>query len=283
MSLIVFIVVLSAAVLHASWNGLVKHSSDKFLSMSAVVLGHMPFGVVMLVYAPMPEAASWPYIVAGAVLHTGYQLFLLYSYRIGDLTQVYPIARGAAPLIVAFVSVAFLGVHFEMMQLLGILAIGAGIMSLVIVRGVDGLGNRNAGLMALATGCFIAAYSLNDGTGARLAGTALGFYCWLTILNSGFFAGIMWFLQPSALKNVVRQRNGRKLALLGGGGSFLAYALVTWAFTQAPIALVTALRETSIVFALLIGVVFLKERVNLAKVVSVALSLLGAVLLRIAR
>jgi len=281
MSLIVFLVVIGAAILHASWNGLVKHADDKFLSMSAVVLGHAPFAVVLLAVSPMPDVASWLYIVAGALLHTGYQLFLLYSYRIGDLTQVYPIARGVAPLIVAFVSVVFLGVHFEQLQLLGILAIGVGIMSLVIVRGGSGLSNRNAGLMALATGCFIAAYSLNDGMGARLAGTALGFYGWLSILNSVGFFVIMWFLKPSALKDVIGK--GRKLALLGGGGSFLAYALVTWAFTQAPIALVTALRETSIVFALLIGIVFLKERVNLIKVISVALSLFGAVLLRVAR
>jgi len=281
MSLTVFIIVLGAAVLHAGWNGLVKHSQDKFLSMSAVVLGHTLFAVVPMMVLPLPDKASWPFIVSGALLHTGYQLFLLYSYRIGDLTQVYPIARGAAPLIVTFVSVVFLGVHFNQLQLLGILIIGIGVMSLVIVRGGSGMGNRYAGFMALATGCFIAAYSLNDGTGARLAGTAIGFYCWLTVLNSAFFGTIMWFLKPSAVKEVVTK--GRKLAIIGGGGSFLAYALITWAFTQAPIALVTALRETSIVFALLIGVVFLKERVNLAKVVSVALSLFGAVLLRIAR
>jgi len=281
MSLFVFIVVLGAAVLHAGWNGLVKHSGDKFLSMSAVVLGHTPFAVVLLLFSPVPEAASWPYIISGALLHTGYQLFLLYSYRIGDLTQVYPIARGVAPLIVAFVSVVFLGVHLKQFQLLGIAAIGIGIMSLVIVRGGAGLGNRNAGFMAIATGCFIAAYSLNDGIGARLALTAFGFFGWLSVLNTVSFVAIMWFLQPAAVKGVFGI--GRKMAIIGGGGSFFAYALVTWSFTQAPIALVTALRETSIVFALLIGVVFLKERVDLAKVVSVALSMFGAVLLRMAR
>ena len=281
MSLIVFLVVIGAAILHASWNGLVKHADDKFMSVSAVVLGHVPFAVVTLLFLPFPDLASWPYIVAGVFLHTGYALFLLYSYRIGDLTQVYPIARGTAPLIVTFVSVVFLGVHFSQLQFLGIFAIGIGIMALVIVRGEAGTDNRAAGVMALVTGCFIAAYSLNDGIGARLAGTGVGFYCWLTIINGGLFASIMWFLKPTAIKGVFNK--GRKLAFVGGGGSFLAYALVTWAFTQAPIALVTALRETSIVFALLIGIVFLKERVNLIKVISVALSLFGAVLLRVAR
>lgn len=281
MSLTVFIVVLGAALLHASWNGLVKHSQDKYLSVSAIVLGHVPFAVVTLMFLPFPAPESWPYIIGGVFLHTGYALFLLYSYRLGDLTQVYPIARGTAPLIVTFVSVVFLGVHFSQLQFLGIFAIGIGIMALVIVRGETGGGNRAAGAMALVTGCFIAAYSLNDGIGARLAGTGVGFYCWLTVINGALFSSIMWFVKPSAIKGVFNK--GRKLAFIGGGGSFLAYALVTWAFTQAPIALVTALRETSIVFALLIGVVVLKERVNLAKVVSVALSLAGAVLLRVAR
>lgn len=281
MSLTVFIVVLGAALLHAGWNGLVKHSKDKFLSVSAVVLGHVPFAVVTLLFLPFPEPDSWPYIFGGVFLHTGYALFLLYSYRIGDLTQVYPIARGTAPLIVTFVSIVFLGVQFSQLQLAGIFAIGIGIMALVVVRNGSGPSNHGAGVMALATGCFIAAYSLNDGVGARLAGTGVGFYCWLTVINGGLFASIMWFLKPSAVKGVFNK--GRKIAFIGGGGSFLAYALVTWAFTQAPIALVTALRETSIVFALLIGVVFLKERVNLAKVFSVSLALGGAILLRFAR
>lgn len=281
MSVVVFGVVLLAAVLHASWNGLVKHSGDKFVSVSAVVIGHVLFALAVLAFSPLPGVESWPYLLAGAVLHTGYQLFLLYSYRLGDLTQVYPIARGVAPLIVAFVSVTFLGVHLSGLQLLGVLAIGLGITSLVLVRQSEGLGNKSAGLMALATGCFIAAYSLNDGLGARVAGTALGFYGVMTIANAVMFSIIITFVQPGTLTKVFR--GGRKLVFVGGGGSFAAYALVTWAFTQASIALVTALRETSIIFALLIGLVFLKERVNLAKIVAVALSMFGAILVKVAR
>jgi drug/metabolite transporter (DMT)-like permease len=270
-----------AAFLHAGWNALVKNSSDKFASMSSVMIGHFPFAVLLILYSPLPLGASWPYVIAGAVLHTGYQLFLLFSYRLGDLTQVYPIARGSAPLIIAFVSVTFLGVKLGAMQLLGVLVIGSGLMSLVIVRGKQGLGNRAAGLMAFGTGCFIASYSLVDGTGARLAATAFGFYGWMSVINSVMFVAIISVIRPGSVRGAFA--NGRRMMLLGGGGSLVAYSLVTWAFTQAPIALVSALRETSIIFALLIGVMFLKERVDLAKILSVSLALIGAVLLRVSR
>ena len=277
----VFLVVLFAALLHASWNGFVKHASDKFVSMGAVVIGHLPFAASMIFINPTPLEASWPYIIIGGLIHTGYQLFLIYSYRIGDFTQVYPIARGAAPMIIAFISVTFLGVHLGKWQLLGVALIGTGIMSLVIARSSEGLGNHRAGIMAFATGCFIAAYSLVDGTGARLAGTALAFYGYLSIVNVTTFVIILPVLQPGTIKKIFT--SGRQMMVVGGGISALAYALVTWAFTQSPIALVSALRETSIMFALIIGIVFLKERVNLVKVASVALSLAGAMLLRLAK
>ncbi len=281
MDLIVFIAVITAAALHASWNGLVKHSKDKHLSMLAVVLGHVPPALVILPFVPTPAESSWPYIVAGACLHFGYQLFLLASYRIGDLTQVYPIARGTAPMIVAVVSVAFLGVALSSLEIAAIAIIGIGIMSLSIVRQGDGLRNTRAALTAFATGGFIASYSLVDGLGAREAGTALGFYGWLTFLNALLLSVTMAVIRPGIFRRLAGE--GRTIALVGGGASFAAYALVIWAFTQAPIALVTALRETSIIFALLIGVVFLKEKLNLAKVISTAVTLSGAILLRIAR
>jgi len=280
MSVSVFIIVLVAAVLHASWNAMVKHAGDKHLSMSAVVLGHTPFALLAMVFSPIPEMVSWPYIVLGGFLHLAYQMLLLYSYRIGDLTQVYPIARGAAPLIVTVVSVLVLGVELSGLQLAGILMIAIGIMSLVVVRRHDGSVNHKAAFMALATGCFIALYSLNDGLGARLAETAFGFFGWQVMVTDVLFVGLMMRLKPGTISKLAG--SGLKLFVIGGTGSFIAYALVIWAFTQAPIALVTALRETSIVFALIIGVVFLKERLDLVKLASVALSLSGAILLRVA-
>ncbi|MEE9428663.1 MAG: DMT family transporter [Paracoccaceae bacterium] len=277
----VFLAVILAACLHAVWNALVKSGTDKQLGMVAVTLGHVPLAVIGLAQVPAPARESWPYIAVGIGLHVGYQLFLMASYRIGDLTQVYPIARGSAPLLVALVSVVFLGVHLAPLELAGILTIGIGILSLMLVRHADGQRNMKAAGMALATGCFIAAYSLVDGTGARLAGTALGFFGWLAVGNAAAIALYAAITNPGLFKRLPFE--GKRAFLIGGSASFTAFAIVIWAFTQAPIALVTALREISIVFALLIGVFFLKERLNLAKVFSTFVMLIGVALLRISK
>ena len=281
MSIFVFSAVILAAMLHATWNALVKGGEDKYLGMTAVVLGHAPIAIVLLFFTPSPAAESWPYLIAGITLHAGYQLFLLYSYRIGDLTQVYPIARGAAPLLVAAVSVFLLGTELNRLELISVIIIGGGIISLTFVRQTDGLKNGRAAIMALFTGCFIAAYSLVDGLGARLADTALGFYAWLAVGNAVVFAILMAVLRPGTLQRV--PSHAKRIFALGGSASFLAYALVIWAFTQAPIALVTALRESSIVFALLIGAMFLKERLDCSKVMATMIVLCGAALLKFSR
>ena len=281
MSIAVTVVVLLAALLHACWNFFVKSTDDKHISMSAVVLGHTPFAMAALLFSPLPAVESLPYLLVGAVLHSGYQLFLLSSYRIGDLSQVYPLARGSAPLIVAGISVTVMGVQLSWVELTAVAAIVSGIMSLTLVRRSDGLRNGRAAALAIITGGFIASYSLVDGLGAREAGTALGFYGWLSMVNAVIFASIMGVFQPGIVTRMIRRH--WRLAVGGGGASFVAYALVTWAFTMAPIPLVTALRETSIIFALLLGVFVLKERLDLMKVVATACTLLGVGLLRINR
>ncbi len=279
MTVTVLMAVIGAALLHATWNAMVKGRTDKNLSMGALVLGQAPIAILLLPFVPLPELESWPYLLGGIALHTGYQLFLIRSYSLGEFTQVYPIARGSAPLLVAVVSVLFLGVHLQLYEMLAVLIIGVGIMSMSLVRQKDGQSNKSAAVSAFITGCFIAAYSLVDGTGARVGGTALGFYCWLAIGNAIVFALLMRIRKPGLLSQIPQK--SKKVFFIGGGASFVAYALVMWAFTQAPIALVTALRETSIVFALWIGVFFLKEKLNLAKVFSTLVTLLGAALLRL--
>ncbi|KUO68811.1 MAG: hypothetical protein APF80_03635 [Alphaproteobacteria bacterium BRH_c36] len=277
----VFFAVLLAAALHASWNALVKGGHDKFVSMSAIVIGHAPLAVVALLFFPALDIACLPYLIAGAAAHFGYQSFLLMSYRLGDLTQVYPIARGVAPLIVTAVSVGCLGVELLSVQYAGILLIAAGIISVALVRRADGLRNAPAAFSALVTGCFIAAYSLNDGWGARVAGSPVAFYAWLSIINAVVWTAAMAIVRPGVVRRMAA--NARLLTLFGGSASFIAYAIVVWAFTQAPIPLVTALRETSMVFALLLGVFVLKERLDLGKVVSTVVTLTGAALLRLAK
>lgn len=281
MTTTVFLAVIGAAILHASWNALVKGGADKLVSLSAVMLGHTPFAIVAVLVSPPLGAEALPFLAAGILLHLGYQLFLLYSYGAGDLTQVYPIARGSAPLIVVLVSITVLGVTLEKVELLAVFIIGIGIVSLALVRRADGLRNGRAAMFALITGCFIAGYSIVDGMGARAGGTSLGYFGWLAIGNSIALGAVIALRAPQTYGKL--WRGGHKLFWFGGGASFIAYAIVTWAFTQAPIALVTALRETSIVFALLIGVFFLKERLDLMKVLSTMTVLIGAALLRLAR
>ncbi|MDP2698220.1 DMT family transporter [Thalassospira sp.] len=281
MTTTVFLAVIAAALLHAVWNALVKGGVDKHLGMAAVVLGHTPIALVLLPFIPLPAAESWPYMVASIALHFGYQVFLLQSYRLGDLTQVYPIARGSAPLMVAAISTLFLGVTLQSLELLAICIIGTGIMSLSLARRSDGLRNVNAAFLALMTGCFICGYSLVDGYGARLAGTSLGYYAWHTLGNTIAFTLYIRLSRPGLLRDLPKK--GKRVFIIGGSASFVAYAMVMWAFTQAPIPLVTALRETSIVFALLIGVFFLREKLNLVKVFSAMVTLFGAALLRFVR
>lgn len=276
----VFAVVLLAALLHALWNALVKGGADKTISVAAVVFGQGIAGTLLLPFAAPLDMAALPYLVAGILLHIGYQLFLMLSYRLGDLTQVYPIARGSAPLLIAAGSYLFFGVTLSAPQLFAVVMISIGIASISLTRRADGLLQGKAALAALITGTFIASYSIVDGWGARLGGTALGYYGWLAALNAVAFALGLRFVKPGA---VTRAITAWKPLILGGGASFTAYLLVVWAFTQAPIALVSALRETSIIFALLIGVGLMGERLNLAKVVSTALTLGGAILLRVYR
>ncbi len=281
MSFSILIIVLLAGLLHVSWNFQVKRTADKYLSMTAVVLGSIPFTASAIFFSPPLQPGTFVFVIAGAILHTGYQLFLLNSYKIGDLSQVYPLARGVSPLIVAGVSVVFLSVHLSEFELIAVGVIATGIMSLTLVRRSDGQRNGRAAAMAVLTGGFIAAYSLVDGFGARQAGTALGFYGYLSLINAVMLGTIMRFVRPGLVTKVLFQN--WKMALSGGGQSFVAYALVMWAFTRAPIALVTAVRETGIIFALLIGVFFLKERLDLMKVFATLMTILGVVIMRFSK
>ena len=280
MSGTVFAAVLFAALLHASWNALVKSGSDKTAGVLGMAIGHVPFAAVTLLVVPWPAAACLPWALSSGLIHTGYCLFLAGAYRRGDLSHVYPIARGVAPLIVTAVSAAFLGVVLGGGQLLGIGMIALGLVSLALVRRREAASGA-ATRLALATGAFIAAYSLNDGVGARLSGgSPVGFYALASIVNVLTLLPVVLRRDPGVLGRALA-RPGR--VLLAGAGSFCAYGIVVWAFTQAPIPLVTALRETSVVFAIGIGVLLMNEKLDLAKLAATFVTLAGAVTLRVVR
>ena len=276
----VIAIVLFAALLHAGWNFLVKRSDDAYQGMCAVVLGRVPYGLAVLLVSPSVPASSYFYVVIGALLHVGYQLFLQHSYRFGDLSQVYPMARGSAPLIVALASVAFLDVSYDVFQVSALALIATGLMGLAWRGFYPGAENRyRAAILAVAAGIFIASYTMIDGLGARIAGTALGYYGSVTVLNALIYAVTMNRLRPGLVRRTIIHHWPQSLA--SGGASFSAYALVVWAFTREPIALVASLRETSILFSLLLGVIFLNERLSLVKTLAIVSTMTGVVLLRL--
>lgn len=278
MPITVMLWVLLAAVLHAAWNLGVKSHQDPAVSMTAIVVGHAPLAVIAMLLTPIPQMASWPWLAVGALLHLAYQLFLISAYRLGDLSHVYPLARGSAPLLVTLVSLLFLDKQFSPIELTAIAFIVIGILSQVRISATRH--TWLAARLSLMTGVIIASYTLVDGYGARIAGTGVGFYAVLALINTFLIMVVMRWRRPGVVSAVFSSH--KMLALQGGSASFVAYALVVWAFTQAPIALVSALRETSILFAVLLGMIFLKERPSNRALLAVMLMIIGLVLLRLA-
>ncbi len=278
MSLTVFIVVIFAAFLHATWNVMVKNEKDKYLAVSGIVFGHVPASIIVIFFIPFPSIESIPYIILSAILHNGYQWFLLSAYKFGDYTKVYPIARGSAPIFVSIVSLIFFAVVLSRFELLGIAVICLGILSLSFQDSTS-VTNRKAIIYALITGSFIMSYSITDGYGARISASILSYMGWSFILNAFLFAILLNFMkQPGIITRVAK--DGKFIFFVGGTISYLVYAIIVWGFTQAPIPVVTALREISIVFALLIGTFFLKEKFTYLKTTAVLTIFIGVILLK---
>ena len=277
----VFLMVVGAALLHATWNAVVKSGTDRLGLIKLFCGTQLVLSLCLVPFVDVPDAASWPYLFASTVFSTGYLLLLSRAYQTGELSLVYPLARGVAPLVVAGVSAGVLGEHLSRPSLIGILLIAIGIMSLALTRGMAGLRDHRSILLALATGGLIGGYTLLDGLGARAAGSAHSYFVWVSIVAALLTMGAIHGLQPSQREPLGRR--GRQAGILSGLIGYLCSWLIIWAFTLAPIALVSALRETGIIFAVIIGVVFLKERLNLARLASIATALVGATILKVSR
>jgi drug/metabolite transporter (DMT)-like permease len=244
-------------------------------------LAQLVLSLLLLPLVSIPPAEAWPYLIASAVVNIGYMLFLNQAYRTGDLSHAYPLARGAAPLIVAVISVMFLGETLSFASKLAIMVIGLGITSLSLTRGVEGLRDLRMVGFALGAGGFIAAYTLLDGLGARATGSPHDYMVWVSIVASALIVAATHLMRRNGPRTVAPQTLKRGVA--AGLTSYFSSWLVIWAMTLAPIPLVSALRETSIVFAVAIGVIFLKERLNLARLISVGTTLAGTVILKFSR
>ncbi|MGR4000294.1 MAG: DMT family transporter [Alphaproteobacteria bacterium] len=275
-----FFAVLTAAVLHASWNAIVKSGGDKALALLAVVISTVPPAIIALLFLPLPKSAAFPYLAAGLILHLGYQIFLFKAYRLGELTQVYPIARGIAPALVTLTAAILLAEPLSPQQLLATAIIISGIFTIAIADLIN-KAKLNAIPWAIGTGGFIAAYTLVDALGARAAQSPGGYFSILAILDAAFFTLYVRLRQPQLLQNLIQLPHKTRY-LFGGSASYVAYGLVLWAAVLSPIALVSALRETSIVFALIIGSVFLGEKVAPSKIIASGAILGGVLILRLA-
>jgi len=260
LSLGVTFAVLGAALLHASWNALIKSGGEPLLDIALLTLAGslVAIAIALVATVPPPPAAAWPYIAASTVVHIGYYATLAAAYRAGDLSHGYPIMRGTAPLLTAIGTWLALGETLSAGATMGVLLICGGVLSLGMAGGgASRKATRSATFWALLNALIIAIYTLADGAGVRVSGDALGYVVWLFVVHGlPFSLGVLAVKRGAFLRHAAKNwPRGFAGALLSG----LSYGIALWAMTRAPVAIVAALRETSVIFAALIGAWLLKE------------------------
>jgi len=271
-------IVLAAAVLHASWNALVKAAKDRALVLAAVSSMHALLGLTLVLFATPPAAGSWPYIIASTIIHYGYYAFLFQSYRLGDLSQVYPISRGLAPVLVAVGAYVTIGETLSPAGWVGLIAISAGIGFLALQRGAAHADPR-AVMAATTTGILIAAYSVIDGIGVRLSHSPFGYMGWLFLLEIPVSLFVLWRRRDDPHSFDWRTF---RIGMIGGVCAVTAYGLVIYAKTIAPLGAVSAVRESSVIIAALIGLLLFGERPWLGRLASAAVVAGGVITLAFA-
>lgn len=275
MSFDVFAIIMLGAVLHASWNAVVKGGVDKLLTTCMIASMASLIALAAVPFMTLPAQESWPFIGASAILQVVYFVMVASTYRIADMSQTYPIMRGTAPLLVATVSVLFLSEALSTFAWLGIAVISVGILSMAAARS----GQKKGVVLALINAGVIASYTLVDGLGVRKSGAPAAYTLWIFLLTGIPLAA--WALATRrAMFCDCLSRNWR-LGVVGGAGTVASYGLALWAMTQAPIATVSALRETSILFGVVISAWVLKEHLTRVRVVAACIIAAGAMVLRL--
>jgi drug/metabolite transporter (DMT)-like permease len=272
----VVIVVLLAAVVHATWNAIAHGIPDHLVAFTWLGIGGMLGALPLVLIAPTPHAPSWPFLGTSIVLHVAYMVLLMQCYRLGDFSQVYPVARGVSPLVTTLLAALVVGEIPTPGRLAGVVVISAGLASLAL------LGRRpQGGALALAaailTGLTIATYTTVDGLGVRLAGTAAGYTGWLILLEGSALP--LWTLTWRRRALCAQGRAVAAVGMLGGLLSVLGYGLVLWAQTQGPLGPIAALRETSIIVGALIGAVVFHERFGRPRTVAAVVVAAGILVL----
>ena len=277
MSLTVFEIVLVAAVLHASWNAIVKAGKNTVLTMVLVTASAALWAVVLLPVLPSPSPESWPYIALSAALQIVYFALVARIYRIADMSQTYPIMRGAAPLIVALAGTLLLDEALSSSAWLGVCIICSGIL---IMLWSGGQKSREGLILALLNALVISGYTLVDGIGVRLSAAPASYTLWIFLITGVVITCWATLTQWSQTRDYLRLN--WHLGAVGGLGTLVSYGLALYAMTQAPVAVVAALRETSILFSAVISWLILKEHITVVRCVSVCVIAIGAITLRLA-
>ena len=246
--------------------------------MSAIALGHVPFGILGLISFGVPNSESLVYILASAVLHVFYMFFLLNAYKHAELSQVYPIARGLSPLILVLVGTMFLGEYLSKYEVSGIICVSMALILYGIQIGFKSRADLKGLYYAAWTGCFIASYSVVDGYGVRVAQNAIGYTSAVDIISAALLC-LFLFIFNREIFSGIRQK-GKKTFWIGGSLGFIAYAIVLWACLHAPISIVYTLRETSVLFAVLLATLFLREKLTLSKILLIGMLCFGVGLIK---
>ena len=270
--------VLGAALLHASWNTLLKRRGEPLLATVLVVAGSACVAIVLLPFLPAPARASWPFIAASGVVQAVYFLLLIETYRDGQVSHAYPLMRGCAPLLVAIVNGPLTGDRLSPGQWVAMLLICGGVLGLWLAPRAAGA--RRTTVFALLTAGVIAAYTLIDGQGVRRSGAPAAYTLWIFLLTGAWVCA--WTARGRVGALVAFARANPLVAPLGGLASVGSYGIALWAMTRAPVAAVAALRETSILFATAIAAFILREPIGRARLAAVTLIACGAVAMRLA-
>lgn len=275
--LVVTVAVIVSALLHASWNAIAHHITDRDVSAALIGAACAMVAIFIVPWVRIPAGPAWPCLIGSVIVHVGYLSLLMRSYGLGDFNRMYPLARGTSPLVVAVIAVTVVGQPLSFSHAGGVVAISAGLAVLVFAGGAFTPRDRPGVIAAVLTGLTIATYTVLDGVGVRVADSTLGYIGWL------------FLLQGLVIPLLILRRRGRSLltdvrpylalGLTSGVVSLLAYGIVIWAQTRSNLAAVSALRETSILFGALIGVLFFHERLGRWRIVGAAIAVCGVVLL----
>ncbi len=282
MSGFVVLIVLFGALLHASWNVIVKSGTDKYLNAVLVCGAAGLVALVLIPFLPLPLSPSWPYMIISTIFQVCYLFMVAAAYSNGDMSLAYPLMRGTPPLLVAMAAGPLIGEVLGAGQWLAIGFISCGVLTMALGsrrKTAAGQNTSRTVIIALVNALFIAGYTLVDGIGVRVSGNAISYTLWAFLFNA--IPVVSWGIWKyrGELVGHIRQRG--HLAMIGGAGTLGSYGLALWAMTMAPVAMVAALRETSILFGMILSLFLLREYISLKRLVGALLIVCGTVLMRL--